>query len=54
MIQNTTLQRATELNRISLNHFRSNFQGLTLRDRKFVYTIFEKNFNYDMTKVASL
>ena len=54
MIQNTTLLRATELNRISNNHFRGNFQSLTLRDRKFVYTIFEKNFNYDMTKVVSL
>jgi len=54
MIQNITLQRATELNRISLNHFRGNFQSLTLRDRKFVYTIFEKNYNYDMSKVVSL
>ena len=54
MIQNITLLRATELNRISNNHFRGNFQSLPLRDRKFVYTIFEKNFNYDMTKVASL
>ena len=54
MIQNTTLLRSTELNRISNNHFRGNFQSLTLRDRKFVYTIFEKNFNYDMTKVESL
>ena len=54
MIQNITLERATELNRISLNHFRGNFQSLTLRDRKFVYTIFEKSYNYDMSLVETL